>query len=169
MSASTAESRARQLGLDIPETLAPAANYDLLTSHGGLLYVSGQLPRVGDQVAVTGRVGSDIPLAQARHAAQLCALRALGVLRQALGSLDLVERILKLQVFVQCTPEFDQHSEVADAATDLLIQVFGALGKPARTAVGVYQLPKGASVELDLIAVGPAGLRFREFHHAASR
>lgn len=156
MTAATPEQRVRELGLDIPTDIAPAANYALLTAHGGLLYLSGQLPRLGGRVAVTGRVGDDTTLEQAREGARLATLRALAVLRQALGSLDGVERVLKLQVFVQCAPDFEQHSAVADAATDLLAAVFGPHGCPARTAVGAHQLPMNASVELDLIVAARA-------------
>lgn len=145
------ELRAKMLRLDIPEAVSAAANYDLLTLHGGLLYLSGQLPRVGDHVAVTGRVGEQVTLKQGRHAARLCTLRALGALRQTLGSLNQIDRVIKLQVFVQSAPDFVQHSEVADAASDLLVQLFAERGRGARTAVGVYQLPKNASVELDMV------------------
>lgn len=150
------ERRAHELGLVIPANVAPAAHYELLTAHGGLLYLSGQLPRVGDKVAVTGCVGTDVSLEQAREGARLCLLRALAVLRQALGSLDRVERVLKLQVFVHCDANFGRHSDVADAASDLLVELFGPIGRAARTAVGVRQLPQRASVELDLIVVAPA-------------
>ena len=169
MSTATPEQRVRALGLAIPTDITPAANYDLLTRQGELLYLSGQLPRIGNQVAVSGRVGSDISLEQARHAAGLCTLRALGVLRLALGSLDLVGRVLKLQAFVQCAPDFSRHSDVADAASDLLVQVFGDRGRPARTVLGVYQLPRHASVELDLIVAVSAPHTLEEAGHAAVR
>jgi len=166
----TPENRARALGLDIPDDVAPAAHYALASAHGGLLYLSGQLPRVRGQVAVTGRVGEDVRLEEGQRAARLCTLRALAAMRQVLGSLDRVERVLKLQVFVQCTPNFRRHSEVADAASELLVQVFGAVGLAARTAVGVYQLPQGASVELDLVvaAAAPAA-SLKEQQHAAQQ
>ncbi|RCW65137.1 RidA family protein [Pseudorhodoferax soli] len=164
--APTPERQVRLLGLDIPEDVAPAAHYGLVTAHGGLLYLSGQLPRVGGRVAVTGRVGEDVRMEQARHAARLCTLRALGALRQTLGSLDHVERVLKLQVFVQCTQDFTRHSEVADAASELLAQVFGSVGLAARTAVGVYQLPQDASVELDLVVAGSTPSQPKKEQHA---
>jgi enamine deaminase RidA (YjgF/YER057c/UK114 family) len=151
MTISTPETRARDLGLEIPKGIVPAANYDLAAAHGGLLYLSGQLPRVGSEVVVTGAVGGGVSLEQGRHAATLCLLRVLSVLRQTLGTLDRVERVVKLQVFVQCAPDFTQHSEVADAASDLMVKVFDERGRPARTAVGVYQLPKNAAVELDVV------------------
>jgi enamine deaminase RidA (YjgF/YER057c/UK114 family) len=168
MAVPTPENRARALGLDIPEGVTPAAHYALASLHGGLLYLSGQLPRVGGKVAVTGRVGEDVPLGEAQRAARLCTLRALGAMRQVLGSLDRVERVLKLQVFVRCSEEFQRHSEVADAASELLVQVFGAVGLAARTAVGVYQLPQGASVELDLVvACAAPAANLKEQQHAA--
>jgi enamine deaminase RidA (YjgF/YER057c/UK114 family) len=114
--------------------------------------VSGQIPRVGDQVVATGRAGAEVSLEQARAAARISTLRALALLQRALGSLDQVDRILRITVYVQCTADFTQHSEVADAASDLLHTVLGEAGIHARTSIGVYQLPKNATVELELQA-----------------
>ena len=111
------------------------------------------MPRVGDAVLVTGRVGADVTLARAQLATQICAMRALALLQRQLGSLDRVARVLRLTVYVQCSDDFTQHSEVADGASDLLFEVLGEAGRHTRTSVGVYQLPKNASAELDLIAV----------------
>jgi enamine deaminase RidA (YjgF/YER057c/UK114 family) len=125
---------------------------------------------VGDTVAVTGCVGTEVSLEQAREGARLCTLRALAVLRQALGTLDRVERILKLQVFVHSDADFAQHSNVADAASDLLVELFGPHGRAARTAVGVRQLPQRASVEIDLIVAAPAAVTSsQESLHAIPR
>lgn len=171
MTQATPEERVRALGLQLPAAPVPAADYALWTAHGGRVYISGQLPRVGNDVAVTGRVGAETPLAQGCHAAHLCTLRALAVLREALGSLDAVEQILKLQVFVQSAPDFHDHSAVADAASALLVQVFGLAGRPARTAVGVYQLPRNASVELDMVVAAvsvAAASSSKESFHASS-
>lgn len=165
------EQRVRVLGLAIPEDVAPAAHYELVTVHGGLLYLSGQLPRVDGRVAVTGCVGGGVSLEQAREGARLCTLRAMAVLRQALGSLDRVERVLKLQVFVHSDPAFTRHSDVADAASDLLVELFGSAGRAARTAIGAAQLPQGASVELDLIVASTAAVPSSKepSHHAIHR
>ena len=104
----------------------------------------------------TGRAGAEVSLEQARAAARISTLRALALLQRALGSLDQVDRILRITVYVQCTADFTQHSEVADAASDLLHTVLGEAGIHARTSIGVYQLPKNATVELELQAAALA-------------
>lgn len=103
-------------------------------------------------MVVTGRVGVDVSLENARFAARVCAMRALAVLRQTLGSLDDVKKVLRITVYVQCGPDFTQQSEVADAASEVLYSVLGPAGAHTRTSVGAYQLPKNAPVEIDLIA-----------------
>jgi enamine deaminase RidA (YjgF/YER057c/UK114 family) len=105
---------------------------------------------VGTTVVVTGRVGDAVSLDKAREGAQISTLRSLSLLRRSLGSLDAVEKVLRVGVFVQCTADFTQQSEVADAASDLLHRVFGDAGVHVRTAVGVYALPKNATVEVEM-------------------
>jgi enamine deaminase RidA (YjgF/YER057c/UK114 family) len=107
---------------------------------------------VGDSVVVTGRVGVAVTLDQAQSAARICTLRALALLRAQLGSLNRVTRIPRITVFVQAGEQFTLLSEVADAASGVLFDVLGQAGLHSRTSVGVFQLPKSASVELDLIA-----------------
>lgn len=132
-------------------------NYRPWVRHGEVVYVSGQIPRVGDAVVVTGRVGAGVSLAEAQHAAKVCTMRALALLKQALGSLDAIEAVLRINVHVQCTAEFTQHSEVADGASDLLAFVLGPAGAHARTSVGAHQLPKNAAVEIDFtVAARPS-------------
>jgi enamine deaminase RidA (YjgF/YER057c/UK114 family) len=127
-------------------------NYVPVVVEAGTAYVSGQVPRVGDSVVVTGRVGAAVSLAQAQQAARVCAIRALLLLRQRLGNLEAIGQVLRVGVYVQSAESFTQQSEVADAASDLLVQVLGEAGRHTRTSVGVYQLPKNASVELELTA-----------------
>ena len=115
-----------------------------------LAWVSGQVPRVGTQVLVTGRVGEETTLPQAQEAARICALRALVLLQRQLGSLERVARVLRLGVYVQSAGGFTQQSEVADAASALVKSVLGEAGAHTRTSVGVYQLPKNAAVELEM-------------------
>jgi enamine deaminase RidA (YjgF/YER057c/UK114 family) len=141
----------RQLGRSFDGEIRVGGDYVPVVHEGNTAWVSGQVPRVGDSVVVTGRVGSEITLTRAQHAARICAVRALLLLRQSLGSLDAVSRVLRVGVFVQCAPDFTQQSEVADAASALLHEVFGEAGRHARTSVGVYQLPKNASVELEMV------------------
>ncbi|WP_066265268.1 RidA family protein [Hydrogenophaga palleronii] len=143
---------AHRLGYAFDGEIKIGGNYTPVVVDGHLAYVSGQVPRVGDTVVVTGRVGAEVSLEQAQRAAQVCAMRALALLRQQFGSLDRVGRILRITVFVQCTDAFTQHSEVADGASAVLSDVLGEAGRHTRTSVGVFQLPKNASVELDLIA-----------------
>ncbi len=139
------------LGYSFEGPIRIGGNYVPVVQDQQVAYVSGQIPRVGDTVVVTGRVGADVTLAQARLAAQLCVVRALRLLAQSLGSLDGIARVLRIQVFVQSAPDFTQQSEVADAASDLLHAVLGQAGAHTRTSVGVYQLPKNAAVEVDMV------------------
>lgn len=139
------------LGYSFEGPIRIGGNYVSVVQDHQVAYVSGQIPRVGDKVVVTGRVGADVTLAQGRLAAQLCVVRALRLLAQSLGSLDGISRVLRIHVFVQSAPDFTQQSEVADAASDLLHAVLGQAGEHTRTSVGVYQLPKNAAVEVDMV------------------
>ncbi|RSZ35591.1 RidA family protein [Variovorax beijingensis] len=141
---------AAELGHSFEGELVAGGNYIPVVRDGRTLYTSGQVPRVGTTVVVTGRVGDQVPLGKAREAAQICTLRCLVLLRRELGSLDGIEKVLRVGVFVQCTADFTQQSEVADAASELLHRVFGEAGVHVRTAVGVHALPKNASVELEM-------------------
>jgi enamine deaminase RidA (YjgF/YER057c/UK114 family) len=143
---------AADLGHAFDGEIKIGGNYVPLVRHGELVYVSGQIPRVGDKVVVTGAVGSEVTLAQARIGASICVMRALALLQQSLGTLEGIGGVLRVNVYVQSAPGFTQQSEVADAASDLLVKVLGAAGAHARTSVGVLQLPKSAAVEIDLIA-----------------
>lgn len=145
---------AADLGYDFDGPIKIGGNYVPYVVNGGEVYVSGQIPRVGDKVVVTGRAGADVPLPQAQLAAKVCAMRALALLRQAVGGdLARVKKVLRISVFIQCAPDFTQQSEVSDGASEVLYAVLGDSGVHTRTSVGVYQLPKNATVELDLVAV----------------
>lgn len=142
---------AEEFGFDPTEPLRIGGKYESAVIHGDTLYLSGQVPRIGTSVAVTGRVGAETSLAEAQRAAKICVLRCLTILQQTLGDLHRVKKILKLNVYVQSNENFTQQSEVADAASDILYAVFAPEGGHTRTSVGVTQLPKNAAVELDLI------------------
>ncbi|VVO33366.1 RidA family protein [Pseudomonas fluorescens] len=128
-------------------------NYTPLVRDGNYLYISGQIPRVGDTIVLPGKVGENLTLAQAQIAAGISALRCLGLLKQALGSLDAIKAIPRITVYVRSAEDFDQQSEVANGASDLLHEILGEAGVHTRTSVGVMQLPKSAAVEIDMIAV----------------
>ncbi len=142
---------ARQMNYDFGGPLLIGGNYVSFVRHADVLYISGQVPRVGDVVVVAGEVGTDVPLERAQHAAAVCAMRALALVAQAAGSLDAVAQVLKLGVYVRSAAGFTQQSEVANGASDLLVRVLGEAGTHTRTSVGVAQLPKGAAVEIDLV------------------
>jgi enamine deaminase RidA (YjgF/YER057c/UK114 family) len=143
---------AAALGLAFDGEIKIGGNYVPLVRDGDSLYVSGQIPRVGDAVVVTGRAGAAVSMAQAQFAARVCVLRALALLQRSLGSLDELRAVPRITVYVQCSADFTQHSEVADGASELLFAILGPAGAHSRTSVGVCQLPKNATVELDLIA-----------------
>jgi enamine deaminase RidA (YjgF/YER057c/UK114 family) len=143
---------AAQLGHSFEGEIKIGGNYTSVVRHGDQAFVSGQIPRVGSTVMVMGRVGSQTSLAQAQTASKICAMRALVLLRQELGSLDAITKILRMTVYVQAAEDFTQLSEVGDAASEVLYAVLGEAGVHTRTSIGVFQLPKNASVELDLIA-----------------
>ena len=144
---------AEKLGYSFDGDIKIVGNYVPLVRNGNEIYISGQIPRVGDTVVVTGRAGADATLAQARTAAKVCAMRALALLQRSVGSLDEIKRLLRMNLYVQCAADFTQQSEVADGASEVLFFVLGEAGAHTRSSIGVYQLPKNATVELDLIAV----------------
>lgn len=142
---------AKDLGYSFDGEMRIGGNYAPVVENGSEIYVSGQVPRVGTTVVVTGRVGAETSLEEGRKAAAICMMRALALLGQSLGSLDRIKKILRITVYVQSASDFTQQSEVADGASDVLYSIFSSEGVHTRTSVGVYQLPKNASVELDMI------------------
>ncbi len=149
------DARLSELGICLPEAVSPAFQYLAVVVHGGLAWVSGQIPRAGGQVIMTGKLGGEIDVERGREAARACVLQALAQLKEALGSLDRVERVLKLTGFVASAAGFTQQPQIIDAASELLGQVFGDNGRHARSAVGVAELPRGVPVEIELVvAVG---------------
>ena len=150
------DAKLAELGLTLPEAAAPVAAYVPVVVAGGLAHVSGQLPFL-DGVLVKGRLGEDVDIPTGYAAARACALMILAQLRAALGSLDRVERIVKLGAFISSTGDFSDQPKVANGASELMAAVFGDAGKHARSAVGVPVLPLGAAVEVDaIVALRPA-------------
>ena len=115
------------------------------------MFVSGQIPRIDGQLLAKGRLGEDVTLEVGRECARQCASNVLGVIEQSCGSLDLVAQVLKLTVFVASTPTFEQHPDVADAASDLFVEVLGERGEHGRAAIGVASLPLGVPVEVEAV------------------
>lgn len=150
------EAKLANLGLALPQAAAPVAAYVPTVEVGGLMHVSGQLPFI-DGKLVTGRLGDDVSVEAGNAAAQACGLMILAQVKAALGSLDRVERVVKLGAFVNSTGDFTDQPKVANGASELMVAVFGDAGKHARSAVSAPALPLGAAVEIDaVIAVRPA-------------
>ena len=141
--------RLEELKIILPEAAAPVASYKPLVVHGGVAYVSGQLPFVSGKI-VTGKLGAEIDLEKGREAARACGLMILAQLNEA-DLLEKVERVVKLGGFVASTPDFTQQPQVVNGASDLMDEVFGDCGGHARAAVGVPVLPLDAAVEVDAI------------------
>ncbi|HWH49495.1 MAG TPA: RidA family protein, partial [Burkholderiales bacterium] len=116
------------LGIVLPAAAVPVFQYVPVVVHDRLVFVSGQLPREGDEVRIVGKVGGEVTVERAQQAARLCILQGLACLEQALGSLDRIERILKVTGFVASAPMFNQQPKVIDAASELLGQIFGDSG-----------------------------------------
>lgn len=146
-----AEARLRELGIELPTPMQPAANYVPATRSGRLVFVSGQGPMAGGEVVFRGKVGAELTEEQGRQAARLTMLNALAVLRQALGSLDEVSRILKLLAWVRSAEGFQRQHVVVNGASDLLVEIFGERGRHARSAVSAHELPFGIAVEIEMV------------------
>ena len=144
------EAKLAELGLTLPEPAAPVASYVPAVEVNGMLYISGQLPFV-DGALITGKVGDTRTPEEGHDAAKACALMLIAQIKKALGSLDRVDRIVKLGVFVASTPDFTGQPKVANGASDLMEAVFGEAGKHARSAVSVPVLPLDATVEIDAV------------------
>ena len=145
------DQRLAELGIVLPEAAAPVASYVPFVEVDGLLHVSGQISFADDGSLITGRLGEDLDLAAGQAAARRCAIMLLAQLRNALASLDRVERIVKLGVFVNSAGDFTDQPKVANGASELMQDVFGEAGRHARSAVGVAALPLGVAVEVDAI------------------
>src|SRR3954451_9965067 len=144
------ENRLKALGLALPEAATPSFNYVPVTLHRGVAFVAGQLPKVDGEVRVRGKAGRDVDLDTARGQARICILQGLACLKAALGSLDRIERVLKVGGYVASASGFNDQPKVLDAASDLLVEVFGEKGRHARSAIGVAELPRDAVVEIEL-------------------
>lgn len=142
----------KDLGITLPEVAAPVANYVPYVIAGNVLYVSGQLPMRNGKLMFAGKVGADLFVPEAQMAARQCALNVLAQAKAALdGDLDRVVGIVKLGGFVNSVPDFTDHPQVVDGASNLMVEVFQDKGKHARFAVGTASLPLNASVEVEAV------------------
>jgi enamine deaminase RidA (YjgF/YER057c/UK114 family) len=145
------EARIKSLGIHLITPTAPIANYVKAVRVGNLVYLSGHGPDKPDGGLVTGKVGSDLTLEQAKDAARLTAISLLSSLKAEIGNLNKVKRIVKVLGMVNAVPAFEQHPQVINGCSDLMVEVFGENGKHARSAVGMGSLPKNIAVEIEMI------------------
>ena len=140
------------LGITLPDAPRPVASYVPAVRSGDFLFISGQIPMVEGALTCVGPVPSVVDLETAQAAARTCAINALAVARDALeGDLDRIKQVVRLGVFVASDADFTNHPQVANGASDFLVEVFGDRGRHARAAVGSVSLPLGVSVEIDML------------------
>ena len=157
---SAVEARLAELGLKLPEVVAPVASYLPAVQSGSYVYTAGQLPLVNGSLPATGKVGADVSPEDAHELAATCALNALAAVKSVVGDLDRIVRVVKVTGFVASTPDFTGQPAVVNGASDLLGKVLGDKGRHARSAVGVAVLPLDAPVEVELqveVAASAAG------------
>jgi enamine deaminase RidA (YjgF/YER057c/UK114 family) len=147
----SAEQRLKELGIKLPAAPEPFGTYVEAVQTGSLLFLTGMLPTEGRAAKFIGRLGAELDVEAGRKAAQLAALNALAVAREYLGSLDKVTRIVRLGVSVATSGDVREQPKVADAASELLQDVFGKDKNPCRLVYGVASLPLGTPVELEVI------------------
>ena len=147
----TPDERLEALGIRLPVPPEPEANFVTAVRHGETLYLSGQGPTREGKPVYAGKLGGAVTVQDGYEAARLCALNLLGVVQAEIGSLDRVQRVVKLLAFVASENGFDQQPSVVNGASDLLIDVFGPRGTHARSAIGTSQLPFDIPVEIEMI------------------
>lgn len=144
------EAKLAAMGLTLPPSVMPAANYVPYTISGNLVYVSGTLPMKDGKPQDIGKLGKEFTIEQGQQTARLCTLNILGHLKAACGGdLSRVRKVVRMGIFVASAPGFTDQPKVANGASDLMVELFGEAGKHARFAVGVAELPFGVSVEVD--------------------
>ena len=148
----SAETAITEHELDLPAVFPPAGEYVNAVRTGNLLVLGGHIPIAADGQVVLGKLGQDLDVAAGQRAARLAALSALATIRAELGTLDRVSRIVSVRGVVNATPDFQQHTQVVNGASECLVEVFGERGRHARLAVGVSSLPANLALEIELIA-----------------
>lgn len=145
------EAKVKELGLSIPDVAKPVAVYVPAVCSGDYVYTAGQIPLVKGEVKYVGKLGRELKVEDGYEAAKICALNCLAAVRSVTGSLDNIERVVKVVGFVNSSETFTEQPKVVNGASELIGAIFGKAGEHARSAVGVGQLPLGAAVEVELI------------------
>ena len=146
------DARLQEIGIALPQSVPPAANYVPWTRTGNLVFIAGQIPVKDGKDLHSGKLGAGVTLEQGREAARLCAITILSQAKAALdGDLDRVVRCVRLTGFVNAVPDYGDHPQVVNGASDLMVEVFGDRGRHTRAAVGAASLPRNVCVEVDAI------------------
>lgn len=145
------EARLAALGIVLPDAANPVANYVPSFLAGNLLFISGQVSKAADGSILKGRLGDNMAVTQGQEAARGCALAILAQARAAIGRLDRIAQVVRLTGFVNSAPDFTDHPQVINGASDLMVEVLGDRGRHTRAAVGVSSLPLGCAVEVDAV------------------
>jgi enamine deaminase RidA (YjgF/YER057c/UK114 family) len=149
--AMSAEQKLKQMGIVLPESPKPLANYVRTVRTGNLLFVSGHGPYNDGKTLLVGKLGKEVTIEEGYKTARNVAVNCLASIRENLGSLDKVKRVVKLLGMVNCTEDFREQPKVMNGASDLLVEVFGEAGRHARSAVGMQALPNQIPVEIEMI------------------
>jgi enamine deaminase RidA (YjgF/YER057c/UK114 family) len=144
-------SRIRELGLELPTAPTPLGAYVEAAQTGSLLFLSGVLPVVNRKLSIAGRLGENLSVEQGREAARIAAMNTLAIAQQHLGDLNRLKRLVKLSVILLTTEQFVEHATIADGASDLFVQLFGAENGHVRTVYGVQSMPIGTPVIVEVI------------------
>ena len=145
------EARLKALGIELPAPPSPVANYVNGVRTGDLIFLAGKGPKRADGTEITGKLGAEISIEVGYEGARLTAINQLAVLKAMLGDLRKVKRVVKVLGMVNSTPDFVEQPAVINGFSDLIVEVFGERGKHARAAVGMASLPRGQSVEIEMI------------------
>ncbi|GAB4291246.1 MAG: RidA family protein [Ignavibacteriaceae bacterium] len=146
------EEKLKEMGYEIPSAAKPLAAYIPAIRVGNLVFTSGQVPLKNGKITVIGKLGAEVNEAQGIEAARICAINCLAAIKSLTGSLDDIERIVKLTVFVNSAPGFNSQPAIANGASEFLQKLFGSKGSHTRSAVGVSELPLNSAVEIEMIA-----------------
>ncbi len=151
VNAQEVEKRLKEKGIILPENAKPIANYVSAVRSGNLLFLAGKGPLKSPGLYITGKVGPDLTIEQAYEAARLTGILQLSAIKEAIGNLDKVKRIVKVLGMVNCNADFTDHPKVINGFSDLMVEIFGEKGKHARSSVGMSSLPNNMAVEIELI------------------
>jgi len=145
------EGKLKELGIELPTPPSPAGSYIPVVTTGNLAFVSGQIPMIDGKVIFEGKVPDVQSLDAAKDAAKICIINGLAQLKANLGSLDRITKFIRISGFVNSNSDFTEQPKVINAASDLLVEIFGDMAKHSRIAVGVASLPLNSTVEIDMV------------------